>query len=232
MPARSAARLPASAAMTNRTPRPTAPATAPHNERGGVIARARSRVSRRSRTLSLQGSRTHHQPHQPLRVTRVGLDLVLRGALDLPRRRDKTPDPGRRQRPRQPTAGWASLVDGSPRPAQADLNATTSAVSPLSRCTVISRDSASTTHATTFAAYTSSPTQLRTFAMVGTPSVWCCRRPHRSSPSACLHPNARQARGGCRPRRRQTAADSSIWSSAKCLVVEYRQSNFDLNGGP
>ena len=149
----------------------------------------------------------HQQPHQPLGVTRVGLDLVLRRTLDLARRRDHTPDPRRHQRPRQPVTRRAGLIGGS-RPARGspEQNATTSAVSPLNRCTVISPDSASTTHAITFAACTSSPTQLRTFAMVGTPSVWCCRRPPRPSPSARLtQPHAVRAAGAdlpsttCRP---------------------------------
>ena len=44
----------------------------------------------------------HQQPHEALSVTAIGLDPVLRRTLDLPRRRDHTPDPGRDQRPREP----------------------------------------------------------------------------------------------------------------------------------
>ena len=62
--------------------------------------------------------------------------------------------------------GWCSVggllvgVGGDDRPAEADE-------SPARRRTVISPDSASTTHATTFAACTSRPTQVRTLVTVG-----------------------------------------------------------------
>jgi hypothetical protein len=47
----------------------------------------------------------HQQPHQTLGVTAIGLDAILGGPLDLARRRDDAPDPGRLQRPGQPEPG-------------------------------------------------------------------------------------------------------------------------------
>jgi hypothetical protein len=52
----------------------------------------------------------HQQPQHPLRVALIGLDAISARTLDLPRRRDHTPDPGRAQRPREPIPGRPSLV--------------------------------------------------------------------------------------------------------------------------
>jgi len=57
--------------------------------------------------------------------------------------------------------------------------------------------------------------QLRTFAMVGTPSVWCCRRPSRSSPSARLLIRTPGVWWVPAYLLRQPATDSSIRSEAK-----------------
>ena len=52
----------------------------------------------------------HQQAQHPLGVTLVCLELVLRGPLDLPRRRHHAPDPRRYERPRQPVPRGPGLV--------------------------------------------------------------------------------------------------------------------------
>ena len=50
------------------------------------------------------------QPGQMQRVTTVGLHPIPRRTLQLRRGRDHTLDPGRRERPGEPEACWASLI--------------------------------------------------------------------------------------------------------------------------
>ncbi len=79
---------------------------------------------------------------------------------------DETPSRGT-----QPAHNATRVTPGS-----AEQKPTTSVVCPVKRCTLISPDSASTTHATTFAACTSKPTQVRTLITVGS-----CNEPDRAS---------------------------------------------------
>ena len=60
----------------------------------------------------------HQQAQHPLGVALIGLDLIRGRPLDLPRRRDHTPNPGRVQRPRQPVAGRPRLIRGARRTRQ------------------------------------------------------------------------------------------------------------------
>src|SRR5213592_3565207 len=46
-------------------------------------------------------SADHQQTHEPFSIPPIGLDAVLRGTLDLPRRRDDTAHPGRVQGTRE-----------------------------------------------------------------------------------------------------------------------------------
>lgn len=60
----------------------------------------------------------HQQPHQSLGVASVGLDAILRRALDLARRRHHAPDPRVLQPPRQREPGGPGLIGHSRRPRQ------------------------------------------------------------------------------------------------------------------
>ena len=108
----------------------------------------------------------HQQPQHPLGVALIGLDLVLRRALDLPRRRHHAPDPRRvqrarepvpgRARPRTPPASGPAAWPGTPPPSPSRPAACASAAHPTR---------ASNVTASTLRACTSRPAQLRTFAM-------------------------------------------------------------------
>jgi hypothetical protein len=139
-------------------------------------SRARNQVTQRFFLHARHPHRTHRvdhqQPQHPLGGALVDLDLVLRRALDLPRRRNGAPDPRRLQRPRQPAPGRARPIRHSRRPGQPTRNSTTLAVSPDSLAERSSPDSASSVTASTLRACTSRPAQLRTFAMIGAPSIW------------------------------------------------------------
>ncbi len=142
----------------------------------------------------------HQQPHETLGVAGVGLDPVLSRTLDLPRRGEHTLDPRRSQRSGQPQPGRPRLIGDPTGRGSPEQNMTTSSVSPGSRYTVISPDSLSTTHATALEACTSRPAQLRTFAMVGTPSIrmvlWSTAEAITLGAS---HPPHATRTEGCRP---------------------------------
>jgi hypothetical protein len=84
-----------------------------HQITADVLARA-DHVTQRLRLATRHPDRVqaadHQQAHEALGVAAVGLDLVLRGTLDLPRRRDHTTDPGRRKRPRESEPGRPRLT--------------------------------------------------------------------------------------------------------------------------
>jgi hypothetical protein len=60
----------------------------------------------------------HQQPHEALGIALVGLHPVLRGALDLARRRDHTPHAGFLQRPREREPRRAGLIGHARRARQ------------------------------------------------------------------------------------------------------------------
>ena len=80
-------------------------------------------------------------------------------------------------------------------PGSAAQNLTTPLVSPERRCTIISPDSASTTHATTVVACTPKPTQVRTSVTVGSSHAVA----GRCAGSSCAATNLPHDRGGDRP---------------------------------
>ena len=148
-------------------------------------ARIRSpRTSSRARTRSRSASSVerrdpdrvqpadHQQPHQPLGVAAVGLDPIRsRAARSCPAPRPHTRTPSGLQRPREPEPGRARLIGHPHRPRQTRRRTrTTSAVAPgrpPHRAARPTRESI--VAATTFAACTSSPAQLRTCAMSAPP---------------------------------------------------------------
>jgi hypothetical protein len=81
--------------------------------------------------------------------------------------RDHTADPGHRKRSRESEPSRPRLIRRAHRPRQRIAERHHPAVAPGKRCTAISPDSASTTQATTFAACTPKPTQVRTLVTVG-----------------------------------------------------------------
>ena len=155
---------------------------------------SRARTRSRSASSSLVGTLTgcsavdHQQPHHPLGVAPVGLDLVLRRALDLPRRRDHAPNPGRVQRPREPvTRSARPHTPPASGPADAAQNSTTSSVSP---------DSRARAHLARLAHRSSPPAPARVHVQTSPaanlrhgrpPSVWGCGRPSRAATLGASH---------------------------------------------
>ena len=83
----------------------------------------------------------HQQPQHPLGVPQVGLDLVLRRALDLPRRRHHAPDPAACSARASPYPVGPASYAARDGPGSRARNSTTFAVSPDSRCERSSPDS-------------------------------------------------------------------------------------------
>jgi hypothetical protein len=100
------------------------PVARPHQIAADVLAGAHQVAQRlllRDRHPDRVQPADHQQTHEPLGVSLVGLDAVLRGALDLARRRDHTFDPGPVQRARQLKPRRPCLVgraDRSRQPSQ------------------------------------------------------------------------------------------------------------------
>ncbi len=104
----------------------------------------------------------HQQPDQQLGVAAIGLDPVGRRAGDLARCCDQAADAGGLERPRQPEPGRAGLIADPDRRRQRraelhDLRRPTRQPLDLQLSGL-----ASAIAATTFAAWTSSPTQVLT----------------------------------------------------------------------
>ena len=163
----------------------------------------------------------HQQPQHPLGVALIGLDLVLRRALDLPRRRHHAPDPRRLQRPREPVPGRARLVRHPRRARQLARNSTTFAVSPGSlheRSSPDSRVQRHRQHAARVHVQTSPAANLRHGSALLPYGVVVDRRGRHPR---CVSPTARHARGGAglpstagRPASIWSRRDSSVRSAS------------------
>ena len=119
----------------------------------------------------------HQQPQHPLSVTLVSLDLVLRRALDLPRRRHHTPNARRLQLPGEPIPRRPRLVRHPRRTGQLrqELHHLRGLTRQPARTNLAG--AASSVTASTLRACTSRPAQLQTLlVMVGSSICGCGRR--------------------------------------------------------
>ena len=97
------------------------PVPGAHQITADVLARANhvaQRLLLAARNTDWVQSRRSSKGARVARRRAVGLDLVLRGTLDLSRRRDHAVDPGRRERAGEPEPGRARLVRDARRAGQ------------------------------------------------------------------------------------------------------------------